>query len=1161
MATAASDDWSHDKDNLLDKLLQARNHYGALISLKVRRKIALGLRTAWSFFICMFIMEYWQWTTLGQYISPVLSILSSTMYFGAWQESMFKVFYSTVICTAIGVVVGLAYEREHLQIAMFFICVAWIGRFPGWDRLTLVMGTLSFMLGAVWPNLTAGKFTGLKTYHTVFAIQFIPFLITGASLLFPRPALATYHARLYALMICRKLSQMITAVVKAFLSYDDVDVCCAEFDQYHSEIMADIGTLKVLTRHVDHERILFHSISGMPRALQLLMEIVDAILEELVGMKEMVKRISFNKTHERFAEKQRADLISMVREMAIALAIVGEHFDSFDPWKGLIPITIRKAWGYVFKCECWSDHSHALRFRMSKFMNIPSTQDLLDHRGRAGSVSCDRDMNEMEAMPQYSFTKADLEQGHFDHPPTLSQASHNTRDTIGSVADSESANSMQSLFHETMTRLSKARSRLLYHYSEVRREYIFHTDNVEDNNDPDITPSAIEAVASLLHEERSFASEGLRSRSSRMDSSETSIKLAQSEIDKEIRRQHLIKLSVKEETMRLSLRNFGARGAYMHRVSMVIEYIASLQHTLVDHDQHFNILYFLWSGCAYPFLMYFPQLFLSLVATAKYCQERFYASTNLFAFLYEMVWLYLNTYSTTLKAASILTLCTSIMMFKLMPFLYNGGLWMSLVVIIIRQDIISSSFLTSVQRLEGTVVGAMYAVLVYIIFSCDSKRCGYWVNIPSMTLWVFVCGCFRDGPMHGYSATVASFTPAVIILGHSNDIIGAAWGRIEETFIGIGIYLIIDNVFFPKRIYPSVKASVLQCIEHTRVVFNECVQGVQYVVKLENCSTPAASDAPNTATSIDQVKISNNNQDGLEEDKADGLGIYGEAADLRYRMGSVASEILLNKENTGSGRYEVDDPFEETDQKNTVKDNEDPIEETAATMELVVSSSIVASGNVPKSMQEILVHCSKHFVTAEKRLNIMRGELVKQSTLLGFAPFEPELWHRSFPVSTYQKLLEAFKKVWRSGLALNIGSKAFTVVMCQIIQREQVVTEHLVHFNFMINHLFIISAKANEAMIKAHEAFSKLYSRANEEVDVSSLLSLRRVCDKLSEAVEEHFRVVLLRLPSDVLTAFNPYFLVAWQNVFESAQDLIKDLSELGMTLLMVRNIEGLLQL
>lgn len=57
----------------------------------------------------------------------------------------------------------------------------------------------------------------------------------------------------------------------------------------------------------------------------------------------------------------------------------------------------------------------------------------------------------------------------------------------------------------------------------------------------------------------------------------------------------------------------------------------------------------------------------------------------------------------------------------------------------------------------------------------------------------------------------------------------------------------------------------------------------------------------------------------------------------------------------------------------------------------------------------------------------------------------------------------------------------------------------------------------------------RMYARTGEEVDLSSLLALRRVWDKLAAAVEEHFRVVYMRQPPAVLLTLNPYFLVAWQ--------------------------------
>lgn len=80
-------------------------------------------------------------------------------------------------------------------------------------------------------------------------------------------------------------------------------------------------------------------------------------------------------------------------------------------------------------------------------------------------------------------------------------------------------------------------------------------------------------------------------------------------------------------------------------------------------------------------------------------------------------------------------------------------------------------------------------------------------------------------------------------------------------------------------------------------------------------------------------------------------------------------------------------------------------------------------------------------------------------------------------------------------------------------------------------------------------------------MDLDSLLALRSVCEGLLASAEDHFRTVYMRHPAHVLTTLNPYFLVAWQNVFESAVDLVRHLSDLGMSLHIVRNVEALVSL
>ena len=76
-----------------------------------------------------------------------------------------------------------------------------------------------------------------------------------------------------------------------------------------------------------------------------------------------------------------------------------------------------------------------------------------------------------------------------------------------------------------------------------------------------------------------------------------------------------------------------------------------------------------------------------------------------------------------------------------------------------------------------------------------------------MICWVSFCCLFREGPRHGYAAVVASFTP-LVLLDSATGVIGLnrTWSRIQETFLGILIYLAIDNLILPYRMYPILKS-------------------------------------------------------------------------------------------------------------------------------------------------------------------------------------------------------------------------------------------------------------------------------------------------------------------------------------------------------------------
>ena len=48
-----------------------------------------------------------------------------------------------------------------------------------------------------------------------------------------------------------------------------------------------------------------------------------------------------------------------------------------------------------------------------------------------------------------------------------------------------------------------------------------------------------------------------------------------------------------------------------------------------------------------------------------------------------------------------------------------------------------------------------------------------------------------------------------------------AWVRVEATFLGVAVYLLIDNCFLPFRTDRALRFGFLSCIEETRVVFSE----------------------------------------------------------------------------------------------------------------------------------------------------------------------------------------------------------------------------------------------------------------------------------------------------------------------------------------------------
>ncbi|RYH30275.1 hypothetical protein EON65_05735, partial [archaeon] len=505
-----------------------------------------------------------------------------------------------------------------------------------------------------------------------------------------------------------------------------------------------------------------------------------------------------------------------------------------------------------------------------------------------------------------------------------------------------------------------SRNTVLHEFSEVRKEYLIMQADaiVPAKRHAPLVPSHIEHVVpmiDLIEEETHLADEKQRilhhlesTRSHRMNDMphhDDSIFLKRY-LEEDADRLHLLKLSMREETMRLSLHNVTARVAYMHRISILVEYISTYKHVFKSHSHRFSFPSFLYN-CMMAFVHYVVDTIALWKDTWRFCVDQ-YRKAITWSEYWSALWkVFIKAYGVGMKVSLAASITSTLLLYNAVPFLYQKGLWMTLVTFLIKQDLASSSLLTSIQRIEGTVVGVMYSYFIHEVFSCGTVHCGYWVNVPAIVIWIALCGVFREGPQHGYSAYVAAFTPIIILLG-TNDTEQGAWGRIEETFLGIVVYLAVDNLVMPQRTAPAIATSVLNCINVARQIFSESVKGVETFVKIENVysadgSSQLSSDLP--ATPEDEV------------------GMYGAAADVRLRVDSITYEIM-----EGATR----------DRRNT-----SVLLRTMAHDGDVEMPSIMMTNNATsKAIQELLERCTQHFHDAEQKLRCMKTELTRQATLL-----------------------------------------------------------------------------------------------------------------------------------------------------------------------------------
>ncbi|CAN0403241.1 unnamed protein product, partial [Ectocarpus sp. 12 AP-2014] len=155
------------------------------------------------------------------------------------------------------------------------------------------------------------------------------------------------------------------------------------------------------------------------------------------------------------------------------------------------------------------------------------------------------------------------------------------------------------------------------------------------------------------------------------------------------------------------------------------------------------------------------------------------------------------------KVSLALTLCA---VFSLSPFLaelFEPSVWISVTATFVMDNQSASALSTSLMRLVGTVLGAVYGILAAKLAGQPGVESYSFRTYAILLPWVAVTCFFRNSSQFSYAALVAAFT-AVVIFTSSSTVLGAngeavSLARIVNTVVGSVVYLLVDMLLVPTR--------------------------------------------------------------------------------------------------------------------------------------------------------------------------------------------------------------------------------------------------------------------------------------------------------------------------------------------------------------------------
>lgn len=692
------------------------------IHYKTKRHFELGFRAAYPILVVQILLVWFNWSGDSlTYISGVFPVLSVTTYLGSQLEISRSYLWGAIIGSIFGTIASYsAYVNTTFQILLLFLGLIVLNRISFGDRATKVIVSLFYFLGTLLPNISDNGYPPGDAIASLILLMFVPCAVSIVTMLIPFPKLASDAAISNVRLICTDMDEAIILLLRSFEDDLYADVHRAKCATTLQRLEERLEFLRLLTQYSATEAM-FLPYNQLPEALSLFIGVNTQLLNDMYGLRSVLKEIIPNYTQNLYCvEMQRPFILYAIHIRAIS-RLVQTRFSQLGVWHQL------GLWQHTVA----DDHLYGLGDPvLTKSSQRMKTDDnLLQHSNK--EFQEDLADNFESKLLEKTTTKLGV------LLRRLAQRDLSIDDQLKS-------------FDAIMTSFSDARNTFLGTFQVIRLKYIWKDAAVLFSQKMGL--QALEDIAYMTPE--------------------LAVEIAAPVTDADAAAVD----NVRQDNKKFGHMNYTPRNAVFCRLMLIRTLLESYRGLFIRKP----VLPFAACRSGWNFLIAclnnnFESCVQILEAIAIFCRIIRNVFYNLISLAPPLIqdeeaivnWNELRSYLQPAKIAGVIAILSYFVIFPVDGVISSqDALWSCFAVIVTRQDYVSSTFFTSVQRLEGTLVGAFFAVIVITALGCANSgetNCDPGYKVPILTVWAGLCCMFKEGVQHGYSATVAAFTPIILI--------------------------------------------------------------------------------------------------------------------------------------------------------------------------------------------------------------------------------------------------------------------------------------------------------------------------------------------------------------------------------------------------------------